>query len=75
MATGVTVRTFPKQSYWTGCVLTLVDDIMGAVMPGELKDDFPTGFSVVGHVGRHRHRLSHIFIRDFVSDTTSSQFT
>lgn len=27
------------------------DDIMSAILPEEEQDEFPTGFSIVGHVG------------------------
>ena len=43
----------------------MIDDIMSSVMPEELKDNFPTGFSVVGHVGRHPPLVR---LRGFVSD-------
>ena len=30
----------------------VVEEIMSSIVPKELHDEFPTGFSVVGHVGR-----------------------
>ena len=37
-------------SHWTELLIP-PDDIMSAILPEAEQDEFPTGFSIVGHVG------------------------